>query len=282
MAGSRMKEMGFNGLNVLSLESRRSTEIATLIRNQGGVPFVAPSMREAPIEQNEATFAFADRLFAGEFDMMILLTGVGIRALNSLLATRHAEEKFPDALRRIAVVSRGPKPAAALREMRVPITVQVPEPNTWRELLQATEGRPERSIAIQEYGRSNRDLIQALEARGAAVTPVRVYQWELPIDTAPLREATRRLAAGDFHVAMFTTGIQIPHLFRIAAEEGVEAQMAEQLRHRVVISSIGPSCSEVLEEYGITTDIAPSHPKMGFQVKETAEQSQTLLRRKSP
>src|ERR1022692_2483774 len=35
--------MPFDGLRVLSLESRRATEIATLIRKQGGDPFVAPS-----------------------------------------------------------------------------------------------------------------------------------------------------------------------------------------------------------------------------------------------
>jgi len=29
----------------------------------------------------------------------------------------------------------------------------VPEPNTWREILAATETRPERKIAVQEYGR---------------------------------------------------------------------------------------------------------------------------------
>ena len=73
--------MPFAGLRVLSFESRRATEIAELIRRQGGDPFVAPSMREAPIENNPEAFAFAERLFRGEFDMMILLTGVGTRAL---------------------------------------------------------------------------------------------------------------------------------------------------------------------------------------------------------
>ena len=78
--------MPFDGLRVVSFESRRAAEMAELIRKQGGDPFVAPSMREAPIENNTEAFEFAERLFRGEFDLMIFLTGVGTRALNKVLA----------------------------------------------------------------------------------------------------------------------------------------------------------------------------------------------------
>src|SRR5690606_707660 len=71
--------MSFAGKRVLSLESRRAVETAELIRRNGGEPFVAPSMREVPLERNEAAFQFAERLLSGEFDMMIFLTGVGTR-----------------------------------------------------------------------------------------------------------------------------------------------------------------------------------------------------------
>lgn len=237
-------------------------------------------MREAPLEQNDHVFAFAERLFRGEFDMFILLTGVGTRALAKVIATRYAPEQFPNALRSITVVARGPKPSAALREMGLTATILVPEPNTWRELLKAIEGRPEKRVAVQEYGRSNPELLDGLRSRGADVTTVRIYQWAMPEDTQPLREAARKLAAGDVHVALFTTAIQIPHLLRIAGEEGLEEAVLRQLRSRTVVASIGPSCSEMLDEHGIPTDIAPSHPKMGFLVKETADQAEQLLKRK--
>jgi len=266
-------------MRVLSLESRRAAEMATLIAKQGGEAFVAPSMREAPLDSNEEAFAFAERLFGGEFDMMIFLTGVGTRALHRLLATRYAEEMFPEALRQITVAARGPKPLAALRELHVPAHVVAPEPNTWRELLQALDGRTERRVVVQEYGKSNLELLDALRRRGAEVTSVRVYQWDLPEDTTPLRTAARKLAAGDFDVALFTTSIQIPHLFRMAAEEGVEEEMKRGLK-RCVIASIGPTTSEMLDEYGIATDVTPTHPKMGFLVKETAEQAEEILCRK--
>src|SRR6202521_367250 len=107
--------MPFEGLRVLSLESRRALEMEELIRKQGGEPFVAPSMREVALAENEDAFRFGERLFAGEFDMMILLTGVGTRQLNRLLASRYPESAFGDALQRVTVVARGPKPVAALR-----------------------------------------------------------------------------------------------------------------------------------------------------------------------
>ena len=271
--------MPFNGLRVVSFESRRAIEIAELIRRQGGDPFVAPSMREIPIEDNPEAFAFAERLFRGEFDMMIFLTGVGTRALDKVLASHFPPDAFAEALREITIVARGPKPAAALREMRVPVTINVPEPNTWREVLAAIAGRVEQRIVVQEYGKSNTDLLAGLRESGAEVTPVRVYQWELPEDLRPLREAVRRIVAGQADVAVFTTSIQINHLFRIAAEGGLEDPLRAALG-RMLLASIGPTTSETLEEFGLKPDLVPSHPKMGFLVKETAEQATAILHRK--
>jgi len=271
--------MQFDGLRVLSLESRRSAEIEKLIRARGGDPFVAPSMREIPLQDNPQAFSFAARLFAGEFDMMILLTGVGSRLLNQILQTRYSQDAFIEALKKLAVVVRGSKPAAVMREWNVPVAVTVPEPNTWREILAATEARPERKIAVQEYGRSSSELLDGLRARGADVTTVPVYQWDLPEDTGPLREAVRRLVAGQIDVAMFTTSIQIPHLLRIAAEAGLEQAVREALR-RVVIASVGPTTSETLREHDLPVDLEPSHPKMGFLVSETAQRAREILQSK--
>jgi uroporphyrinogen-III synthase len=271
--------MSFAGMKVLSLESRRSAEMAELIRKQGGEPVQAPSMRESPLEQNEEAFQFAERLFTGEFDMMILLTGVGTRLLNQALATRYSPERFAEALRGITIVARGPKPVAVLRGLDVPVTVTVPEPNTWRELLAAIADRPERRIAVQEYGRSNGELLDGLRQRGAEVTTVRVYQWDLPADTGPLREAARRLAAGELQVALFTTSIQIEHLLRVAADAGIEDGVRRALG-KMVIGSIGPTTSEALEEAGLHPDLEPSHPKMGFLVQEAAQRAEEIRKGK--
>src|SRR5260370_4951402 len=131
--------MSFAGMKVVSLDSRRATEIAQLIRSQQGDPFVAPSMREAPLEHNDEAFQFAEKLFAGGFDMVVLLTGVGTRLLDRALAARYSAGRFADALRGLTVVARGPKPTAVLREINVP-AIPGPEPNTWRGVLAAHPG----------------------------------------------------------------------------------------------------------------------------------------------
>ena len=271
--------MPLDGLRVISFESRRATEMGELIRRNGGTPFVAPAVREVPLENNTEAFEFAERLFAGDFDMMILLTGVGTRALNRVLDSKYGPGRFAEALRKVTTVARGPKPVAALREMNVPITLTAPEPNTWHEVLQVTEGRPEKRIAVQEYGKRNVELLDALKVRGADVTPVRVYEWDLPHDTIPLREAAKRLATANADVIMFTTSIQIAHLMQVAAEEGIADAVRAGFKD-VVVASIGPTTTEALQEYGVEPDIVPTHPKMGFFVKETADQAQAILKRK--
>jgi uroporphyrinogen-III synthase len=258
--------MSLQGRRILALESRRAAEMAELIRRQGAEPFVAPSMREVPVAANDAVFQFAGRLVAGEFDMMILLTGVGTRQLSRVIGTRFAE-----GLARVTIVARGPKPIAALREMGLTPAVVAPEPNTWRELLDALEDRTERRIALQEYGRSNPDLIDGLRSRGADVTQVRVYEYGFPEDAEPLREGARRLAAGEFDAAFFTSAVQIEHLAQAAREQGIEDTALDALR-RCRVGSIGPTTTEALEEFDIHPAFEPSHPKMGLLVHEAATQ----------
>ena len=112
--------MGFDGLRVLSLESRRATEIEQLIRKQGGKPHVAPSMREIPLADNPEPFTFASRLMAGEFDMVICMTGSGITFLRDVLTPHMGHDRIAAALRRATIVSRGPKPVGILRALGVP------------------------------------------------------------------------------------------------------------------------------------------------------------------
>ena len=279
---------GFEGLRVLALESRRGTELGKLIQTYNGVATVAPSMREVPRESNQEALAFSKTLLAGEFDIVVFLTGVGARALQAVVETVHKREDYVAALKRIPVVARGPKPVAALREIGVVPMLVAPEPNTWHELLQAlqeadTAGKglhlQGARVAVQEYGVSNPELIAGMEKLGAKVTRVPVYQWALPEDLGPLRDAIRSLAKDDFDVVLFTTAVQVIHLFQIAAEMSLEEELKLGLG-RAVIASIGPTTSEELEQHGIRADLEPSHPKMGFLVKETAEAAPELLRRK--
>lgn len=275
-------------MRVLALESRRAAEIAKLIATYGGQPTVAPSMREVPLESNKEALDFAAALLAGEFDVVIFLTGVGARALLGVVETVHKRGDYVAALQRVKVVARGPKPVAALREIGITPTVTAPEPNTWHELLRALDDAGKASqgldlqgarIAVQEYGVSNPELLNGLRERGALVTRVPVYQWALPHDVAPLRAAIAAIAEGTVDVALFTTAVQAVHLFQVAAEMKLEESVREGL-NRAMVASIGPTTSEELQRRGIRADLEPSHPKMGYLVKEASEQAAELLRRK--
>ena len=277
-----MSSPSFNGLSVLVLESRRSVEMAALVTTYGGKPVVAPALREIPLESNLEALAFADTLIRGTFDLVILLTGVGTRALLDVVQGAGKRDAFVAALARTKVVPRGPKPLAVLRELNITPWLTVPEPNTWRELLAVVDQHGPLNgvnVAVQEYGVSNPELVDALHARGARVTSVPVYRWALPDDLQPLRNAVTSLVSGGIDAAIFTTGTQVVHLFQVAGMMQHENALRAALG-RVVVASIGPTTSEELRQQQLAPDLEASHPKMGFLVREAAEQAPALLRAK--
>ena len=285
-----MSGEGFGNRRVLSLESRRSREMGLLITKHGGQATVVASTREVPSGPNAEESAFVQRLLQGQFQVVIFMTGVGTRALVRLVEAQGNDsacgrQQFIEALRQVTIVARGPKPAAALAEMGVPVTIAVPEPNTWRELLAALDARADsfplkgKRVAVQEYGAANPELLAGLSERGASVTRVPVYEWALPADTGPLRDSVRAIVNGGIDVAFFTTSVQVQHLLRIAAE----GQLEERLRSafsRIVVGSIGPMTSEALRQNGLPVDFEPGHPKMGFLVAAAAQKAQKLLAEK--
>jgi uroporphyrinogen-III synthase len=276
---------GFGGMRVLALESRRAAEMEKLISAYSGKAVVAPSMREVPLESNTEAKAFARTLLEGGFDVVIFLTGVGARALARVAQTIYPVEDFVAALRKVAVVARGPKPVTVLKEWGVPIALTAPEPNTWREILRALDENKSsvplagRRVAVQEYGVSNRDLLAALTERGAHVTSVPIYEWGLPEDVGPLRAAVDSIARGQIDVALFTSAMQVTNLLRVAAEMHLEDAVRREFS-RILIASIGPVTSDRLRESGLVPDLEPAHSKMGYLVTETSQRCAGLLRQK--
>ena len=280
-----MANASFNGLCVLALESRRAREIAKLIENLGGVPIVAPSVREVALDSNHEALGFARDLSAGRVDMAIFTTGVGVRALASAIENVCSRDELAKGLNEIVVVARGPKPMAALRELGVQASLIVPEPNTWRDLLMLLDQNKDsfpingRRVAVQEYGVTNPELSAGLSRRGAIVSLVNVYHWALPEDLAPLERAIDSIIRGDVHVLLVASSVQIRHLFEVA-ERMQRARALREALSRVVITSVGPLTSEELRSRGLNVDIECSHPKMGFLVQDAAEKALDLLKEK--
>lgn len=270
------------GLKVVSFESRRAKEMAELIRRYGGEPIIAPSMREVPLGENHVALDLLPQLESGMFDLLILMTGVGTRTLNQVLLTRYPQERILAALEKIQLVARGPKPIAALKELGLTPAINVPEPNTWRELLTTLDAATSlrgKQIAVQEYGIPNAALVSGLEQRGAAVKTIAIYRWALPDDVKPLRSAVQGILNGEADIALFTNGAQVDHLFRVAAEEKIGPSLRGALK-KMAVGSVGPVCTEVLERFGLKPDIEPTHPKMGSLIAEIAASAHELLAHK--
>jgi uroporphyrinogen decarboxylase len=272
----------FEGLRVAAFESRRAADIERLIARFGGVPFVSPSMREVALARNQAAIDFANRLITGGIDVVILLTGVGTRLLVEQIERYVDRSQFLAAVSDIKSVVRGPKPLAVLRELGITPSIVVPEPNTWRELLATLDKKlpvANLVVGLQEYGVSNPSLIAGLEARGATVESVHVYDWALPEDCGPLEQNIRRIAAGNVAVALFTSGNQALNLLKLADDLGLADELRAGFRN-IVVASIGPTTSETLRSQDLPVDLEPSHPKMGHLVQETAEKAADILARK--
>jgi uroporphyrinogen-III synthase len=273
---------GLAGLRLCSFESRKGEEMRALVERQGGSVTVAPSMREVPLEENPEAFAFAERLFAETIDVVILLTGVGTRALAEVVQSQHSHDEFLAALQKCTIIVRGPKPAAVLREWKVHTDHQVPEPNTWRDLVALLDAKVAvamKRVAVQEYGEPNPELYEALQQRQAEVIRVPVYRWALPEDTGPLAAAVQGTIAGDFDVLMFTSAQQLRNVLAVAETAGMRDQWLSAARH-CVIASIGPTASETLREAGLPADIEPEHPKMGHLVQAVAREARAVLEKK--
>ncbi|NND99897.1 MAG: uroporphyrinogen decarboxylase [Pirellulaceae bacterium] len=273
----------FQGLAVAALESRRAEDMARMITKHGGVAHVSASMREVPIDPNRGAIDFAYRVMTGQIHVVVLMTGVGFRYLLRAIEPHVDRQRFLDSLSDIITVCRGPKPAAALREVGLTATHRVPEPNTWRELLQTIDAHvpiANQVVGVQEYGVSNASLVAGLEARGASVEPVRVYGWEFPEQVEPLKENVRALASGKRDILLLTSAHQIVNMLRIAEQ----MELVDQLRaglSNTVIASIGPTTSQMLQECDLHVDMEPSHPKMGHLVLESARRGPELAKSKN-
>src|SRR5260370_17124189 len=174
---------GLSGRRVVSLEGRGSAAMADLTRNYGGEPIQAPSMREVPLTDQREALAFGETLLAGDWDALILLTGIGTRMLIAACATRWPKDEVVKALGRLTLVCRGPKPVAALKEVGLAPTLAVPEPNTWRDLLAELDRKLSiggKRVGVQEYGAGNEELLDGLRQRGAPFPTVPPYAYALP------------------------------------------------------------------------------------------------------
>lgn len=274
--------MAFNGMTIAAFETRMATEFARLIERHGGRPLITAALREISLEDNSATQEFGVRLMNGRVDLLILMTGVGATTLFDLLKTSYSWPVLLTALQRCTIVARGPKPVAALKAAGLQAMLTVPEPNTWHDIMRTLdEHHPVKGlrVAVQEYGVSNPDLVNALEQRGAEVFPVPIYKWALPEDLGPMRHVLDEIMAGLVQVILITNASQVDHVMQVLERDG-KVQPFQAALKKMVVASIGPTASERMCHHHWPIDFEPSHSKMGILIKEVSEQVSKVFHQK--
>jgi uroporphyrinogen-III synthase len=92
----------------------------------------------------------------------------------------------------------------------------------------------------------------------------------------PLGVAIEKILRGGVDVALFTNGAQVEHLFRVAAYDKADAKLRLACNN-LAIASVGPICTQVLDQYGLKPDVEPEHPKMGSLIAEVAASAHDVL-----
>ena len=263
-----------DGARIGLLEARLSSELAALVRREGGEPVCAPAVSEAPLDVASLLPVLVDELRQRRSRIVVFLTGAGATSLLDQARESGMYESLADALRVVTTVCRGPKPAAVLRKHGISVHAHARSPHTTAELLEVLP--PDlvaaQSVVLLHDGGGNPMLVEELHARGARVLELRSYEWRLPADVEPIENLIAELVEGRLDAIAFTNQVQVRHLFQIGARSGQTAALRDALRHRTVVASIGPTCSHALDEHGVPPHTVASPPKMRPLVAAIGEQ----------
>jgi len=263
-----------DGARIGLLEARLSSELAALVRREGGEPVCAPAVSEAPLDVASLLPVLVDELRQRRSRIVVFLTGAGATSLLDQARESGMYESLADALRMATTVCRGPKPAAVLRKHGIQVHINARSPHTTAELLEVLP--PDlvaaQSVVLLHDGGGNPMLVEELHARGARVLELRSYEWRLPADVEPIENLIAELVEGRLDAIAFTNQVQVRHLFQIGARSGQAAALRDALRHRTVVASIGPTCSHALDEHGVPPHTVASPPKMRPLVAAIGEQ----------
>jgi uroporphyrinogen-III synthase len=270
-------------LRIVSFESRRAQDMAALLRRAGGEVLYAPSMRQIPLADERGILDFGARLFDGECDALVLLTGVGTTILVDALSTRWPRAAVLERLGATPLLCRGPKTAVVLQGLGLKPTLVAPEPNSPKELLAALDQSfpvDGKRVFVQEYGTINSELLDGLKKRGARLILVKIYRWALPQDTRDLKSALSGIAQRRLDAAIFTSAHQVENVLEYAEHLQVGSALRDSFRNWAVVISIGPVTNEALERHGIVPDLSPDEPKMAQLVASFARNGAQLVRAK--
>lgn len=259
------------GRRVGLLESRKRQELSQLVSRVGGIPVCAPALREAPTDVDLAPL-LAD-VIAGRYDVAVALTAAAVNVLCDGAERLNVLPSLREALTRMTLACRGPKPQLALRKLGLRPTLVTAAPHTSAELVDVltTTSLHGRSVLLLHYGERNDATGTAIRRLDATVTDVCLYEWRLPEDVEPIRTLIRSAIDRELDALLFTSQVQCRHLFAVGSEMGVDDRLLDVLRRHVTVGAIGPTCARALRETGVVPDLVPSLPNSASLVRALAD-----------
>jgi uroporphyrinogen-III synthase len=273
-----MRMRTLNGKRVALLEGRQSQELAAMVSRLGGLPICAPALRE--VSSGADARPILARVIAGEFRMLVVLTGAGATALFKEAERYGLDGALRERLKTTTIVCRGPKPLTALKRYGISAELVTAKPHTTADLIEALAsveiaGLP---IALLHYGELSPACSQALSARGAVVEDVCLYEWALPDDVTPLRDLVSRVVAGTVDALLFTSQIQFRHLMQIAEAMGNAAVLRDRLNEDIVVAAVGPVCAAALRDGGVVPDVLPASPNSASLVNALGDYFDLIMK----
>ncbi|MFQ5803116.1 MAG: uroporphyrinogen-III synthase [Candidatus Methylomirabilales bacterium] len=283
--------MGLKGLTVAVTGSRRASELATLITNSGGIPYVAPTVGiEVQEDVDRQTEELVRRIVNGEFDYAVFMTGPGVYRLMSTAEKLGLERELIDILNRTYVIARSQKPQKVLEKSGVGVAL-VPSDNTSEGIAaeMATLDLSDKGVALLWHGDSHPMLREALEGKGAKVFEAMAYKYSLDLEKqgADLLEAVgfkyvppgegkmleliNDLVMGKIHIITFTSPPSARNLFRFAEAQGRDMDLRKTLNEEVIVVAVGPPTRRSIEENEVHVDVMPDVYKLGPMVKATVD-----------
>jgi uroporphyrinogen-III synthase len=245
------------GRTIAIPETRELEVFATMLERRGATVIRCPlvAIRDAPDPQ--PVLAWCRRFASGACDDLVLLTGEGLRRL--LACIDHHEPAlrtaFVTELGRVRKITRGPKPAKALRELGLKPDIAAETPTT-EGVIASLRRHPlqGRRFGLQLYGTEpNRPLVDFLEAAGASVATVAPYVYAGAADDQAVHDLLARLRAGGVDAIAFTSTPQVDRLFAVAPAQDVKAALAA-----TQVAAVGPVVAQTLEGHGVRVQLMPA------------------------
>jgi uroporphyrinogen-III synthase len=255
-------------------ESRQLEELAQMLAKEGATPLRCPLLAILDAPDDAPILAWLDRLEAGAFDWVVLLTGEGLRRLLSY-ADRHArKERVIAALTKTRTITRGPKPARALKDIGLSPTVTASAPTTDGVIASMgsmiLEGL---TIGVQLYNDSNPPLEQFLRDAGATPITVQPYIYAPAADSERVGQLIEAMAAGTVAAIVFTSSPQIDRLFEVAQERQALDTLKTGLA-KTLVAAVGPIVQENLQKRGVVVRVCP---EQGFVMKNLVQHLKKAL-----